>query len=60
MKRFGPLVLQMVLGHRHEIPPLVFGEDGRGVAETIQTSLSHQPAIMDLKMKFNYNFLLLH
>lgn len=39
---------------------LYLGEDGRGVAETILTSLSHQSTIRDLKVKFNYNFLSLH
>lgn len=36
------------------------GADSRGVAESVQTSLSHQPTIMEPKVKSNYNFLLLH
>ena len=40
--------------------PWCLGADSREVAESIQTSLSHQPTIMEPKVKLNYNFLLLH
>ena len=36
------------------------GADSRGVAESIQTSWSHQSTIMEPKVRPNYNFLLLH
>lgn len=36
--------------------PWCLGTDSREVAESIQTSLSHQSTIMEPKVKLNYDF----
>ena len=40
--------------------PWCLGADSKEVAESIQTSLSHQSTIREPKVKLNYNFLSLH